>query len=210
MKVEHRSTPKFIWISYAGPEDCPVALTSGSHLLGFLGRRGLASCSSSSCDESQLTAARDGQLNLQRPRMVDLVVARMRVTNKKSLLEELARIAAPLAKLDRSSVFTALKERERIGCTGIGQGVALPHARFAELQRPVTVFARLSAPIEYEAIDGKRVDLVYLLLGPEIANDEHLKALACAARLLRDATVRQDLRHAADEEAIGAILARKA
>lgn len=142
--------------------------------------------------------------------MVDLVVARMRVTNKKSLLDELARISAPLANLDRSSVLAALKERERIGCTGIGQGVALPHARFAELRRPVTVFARLSAPIEYEAIDEKRVDLVYLLLGPEIASDEHLKALACAARLLRDPTVRQNLRHAADEEAISNILAGKA
>jgi PTS system nitrogen regulatory IIA component len=142
--------------------------------------------------------------------MVDLVVSRMRVTNKKSLLEELARISAPLANLDRTAVLAALKERERIGCTGIGQGVALPHARFAELQKPVTIFARLSSPIEYDAVDEKRVDLIYLLLGPEIANDEHLKALACAARLLRDPTARQALRHAADEEAISAIFAGNA
>ncbi len=141
--------------------------------------------------------------------MVDLVVAQMRVTNKKSLLEELARISAPLANLDRTSVLAALKERERIGCTGIGQGVALPHARFAELQKPVTNFARLSSPIEYDAVDQKRVDLIYLLLGPEIASDEHLKALACAARLLRDPTARQELRHATDEEAISIVLAGK-
>ena len=142
--------------------------------------------------------------------MVDLVVARMRVPNKKALLEELARISAPLANLDHKVVLAALKERERIGCTGIGQGVALPHARFAAVQKPVSIFVRLTAPIEYEAIDQRRVDLIYLLLGPEIASDEHLKALACAARLLRDPTARQELRHAADEAAISAILAGKA
>ena len=95
-------------------------------------------------------------------------------------------------------------------CRRLGQGVALPHARFAELQKPVTIFARLSSPIEYDAVDEKRVDLIYLLLGPEIANDEHLKALACAARLLRDPTARQALRHAADEKAISAIFAGNA
>ena len=140
--------------------------------------------------------------------MVDLVVPQMRVTNTKILLEELARISAPLANLQRSDVLVALKERERIGCTGIGHGVALPHARFAGLQKPVTVFVRLAAPIEYEAIDARRVDLVYLLLGPEIATNEHLKALACAARLLRNPTARHELRHAPDEAAISAILAR--
>jgi PTS system nitrogen regulatory IIA component len=209
-KTEHGCTLTIHMDFLCKTGDCRAVLISDSQLLNFSGRRGLTSVKSSSSDESQLAAARDGQLNLQRPRMVDLVVAQMRVPNKKLLLEELARLSAPLANLDRSSVLAALKERERIGCTGIGQGAALPHARFAELQRPVTVFARLSAPIEYEAIDEKRVDLIYLLLGPEIASDEHLKALACAARLLRDPTVRQDLRHAANEEAISAILAGKA
>lgn len=141
--------------------------------------------------------------------MVDLVVAQMRVGNKKALLEELARISAPLAKLERTVVLAALKERERIGCTGIGQGVALPHARFSGLHRPVALFARLASPIEYEAIDARRVDLIYLILAPEIASDEHLKALACAARLLRDPTARHELRHAADETAIRAVLAGK-
>jgi PTS system nitrogen regulatory IIA component len=140
-----------------------------------------------------------------RPCMVDLVLPRLRVGSKKALLEELARIAAPLAQLDRTRLLAALQERERIGCTGIGQGVALPHARFAEIRKPVTVFSRLASPIVFESIDGRRVDLVYLLLGPEIANDEHLKTLARAARLLRDATSRQDLRHAKDEAAIRAV-----
>ena len=138
--------------------------------------------------------------------MVDLILSRLRVNNKKALLEELARIAAPLAQLDRTQLLTALQERERMGCTGIGQGVALPHARFRGIEKPVTVFARLASPIEFDAIDGRRVDLVYLLLGPEMASDEHLKTLACAARVLRDPTARQELRHAADENVIRVVL----
>lgn len=123
----------------------------------------------------------------------------MRAGNKKTLLEELARIAAPLAGLDRAKLLAALQDRERMGCTGIGYGVALPHARFAAIGKPVTIFARLTSPIEFEAVDGRRVDLIYLLLGPETASEEHLKTLACAARILRDPTARQYLRHAADE-----------
>jgi nitrogen PTS system EIIA component len=140
--------------------------------------------------------------------MVDLVLPRMRVSNKKMLLEELARIAAPVAQLDRVQVLSALQERERIGCTGIGQGVALPHARFAAIANPITVFARLAAPIAYEAVDDRRVDLVYLLLGPEAASDAHLKVLACAARLFRDPNARQELRQAPDEAGLRAILSR--
>ena len=138
--------------------------------------------------------------------MVDLILPRLRAGNKKALLDELARIAVPLAQLDRAIVLAALQERERIGCTGIGQGVALPHARFPSIGKPVTIFARLAAPIEYDAVDGRRVDLVYFLLGPETASDEHLKTLACAARLFRDPTARQALRHATDEAGLRAIL----
>jgi PTS system nitrogen regulatory IIA component len=142
--------------------------------------------------------------------MVDLVLTRLRAGSKKTLLEELARIAAPMAQLERPQLLLALQERERIGCTGIGQGVALPHARFAGLTRPVTVFARLTAAIDYEAVDGRRVDLVYLVLGPEIANDNLLRILACAARTLRDQTARHALRQAGDEERIRQILSRNA
>jgi len=134
--------------------------------------------------------------------MLDLVLPRMRVGNKKTLLEDLARLAAPLSGLDPAKLLLALQERERIGCTGIGHGVALPHARFGSIEKPVTVFARLVVPIEYGAIDGRKVDLVYLLLGPEIANDEHLKTLASAARLLRSPTARQELRRAANGSSI--------
>jgi len=134
--------------------------------------------------------------------VIDLVLPRMRVGTKKALLEDLARIAAPLSGLDPAELLSGLRERERIGCTGIGYGVALPHARFGSIEKPITVFARLAAPIEYDAIDGRKVDLVYLLLGPEIANDDHLKALACAARVLRDPTARQELRYAADQGSI--------
>jgi len=142
--------------------------------------------------------------------MVDLVLPRLRVTSKKALLDELARIAAPLAQLDRAQLLSALQDRERLGCTGIGQGVAIPHARFAAIGRPITMFARLVTPIAFDAVDGRRVDLVYLLLGPEVASDAHLRTLACAARLLRDPTARHALRHAPDEEAIRVVLAGEA
>jgi PTS system nitrogen regulatory IIA component len=138
--------------------------------------------------------------------MVDLVLPRLRVSGKKALLSELARIAAPLAQLDIAQLFAALQERERLGCTGIGQGVALPHARFAAIARPVTVFARLAAPIKFEAVDGRWVDLVHLLIGPETASDTYLKILASASRLFRDPAARQKLHHAADEGAIRIIL----
>jgi PTS system nitrogen regulatory IIA component len=153
-----------------------------------------------------LQCALDSSHPANRSCMVDLVLPRLRVSSKNALLEELARIAAPLARLDRVKLLAALQNRERMGCTGIGQGVALPHARFPAIGKPVTIFARLASPIEFEAVDGRRVDLVYLLLGPEMASDEHLKTLACAARLLREPTARQALRHAADETAIRAIL----
>lgn len=138
--------------------------------------------------------------------MVDLVLPRLRVSNKKTLLVELSRIAAPLARLDKGQLLASLQNRERIGCTGIGQGVALPHARFSSISKPLTIFARLTSPIDYEAVDGRRVDLVYLLLGPEIASDEHLRILACAARLLRDQTNRQALRLASNESDIREVL----
>ena len=141
--------------------------------------------------------------------MVNLILPRLRVGNKKMLLEELSRIAAPMVQLDRRALLGVLLDREKIGCTGIGQGVALPHARFAAMSKPVAVFARLTSPIEYEAVDGRRVDLVYLLLGPKIANDELLKMLACAARTLRDQTARLELRQAEDEKAIRNILIRQ-
>lgn len=141
--------------------------------------------------------------------MVNLVLPRLRVGNKKKLLEELSRIAAPIAQLDRRALLGALLDREKIGCTGIGQGVALPHARFATIANPVAVFARLTSPIEYDAVDGRRVDLVYLLLGPAIASDELLKMLASAARMMRDQTARLDLRQAEDEKAIRNIFIRQ-
>ena len=148
------------------------------------------------------------QYNPNRQCMIDLVLPRMLVRNKKGLLEDLARVAGPLSGLDPAEIVTALHERERIGCTGIGHGVALPHARIAKIEKPITVFARLGTPIEYDAIDGKKIDLVYQLLGPEIASDQHLKALAFAARVLRDQTARHELRHAPDQSSIRDIFSR--
>jgi PTS system nitrogen regulatory IIA component len=124
------------------------------------------------------------------------------VGSKKALLSELAKTATSHLHLDSAALLEALQERERIGCTGIGHGVALPHARLAVIEKPFTIFARLAAPIEYDAVDDRRVDLVYLLLGREVASEDHLCILAHAARTLRNPTTRLALREAKDEEAI--------
>jgi PTS system nitrogen regulatory IIA component len=138
--------------------------------------------------------------------MLDLVLPRLRVGNKEALLSELAKKASPFLHLDSAKLLVTLQERERIGCTGIGHGVALPHARLAVIEKPFTIFARLAAPIEYDAVDDRRVDLVYLLLGPEVASEDHLCTLAHAARTLRNPTARLALREAKDEEEICKIL----
>lgn len=184
----------------------PLAFVKDVSLFGLPGRRSSAQLALDHIGSVSVQCALGSPHPANRSCMVDLVLPRVRVSGKKALLEELARIAAPLAQLDRAKLLAALQDRERMGCTGIGQGVALPHARFPAIGKPVTIFARLAFPIEFEAVDGRRVDLVYLLLGPETASDEHLKTLASAARLLREPTARQALRHAADEAAIRAIL----
>lgn len=197
---------ELIWIFYVARDERSATFPKDPSLPGFPSRRSSIGLQPGRNGGDHHPDVSEHPRKIHRPRMVDLVLPRMRVGNKKALLEELARIAAPLAQLDRAQVLSALQERERIGCTGIGQGVALPHARFPAIKDPITVFARLAAPIEYDAVDGRRVDLVYLLLGPEAASDAHLKVLACAARLLRDPNARQELRHAADETGIRAVL----
>lgn len=174
-------------------------------MFGFANRR-------AGRDNHRLDGAATGPvrpvLAVRRSCKADLVLPRLRVTGKKALLEELSQIAAPIAQMDHRILLTALQDRERIGCTGIGQGVALPHARFAAISRPVSAFARLASPIEYEAVDGRRVDLIYLLMSPETASDKHLTILARAARVLRDQAARLELRLAEDESAIRNIFAR--
>ncbi len=118
--------------------------------------------------------------------------------DKKTLLEELARRAAAAVDLDPALVHAELEKREELGSTGMGGGVAIPHARFHQLRKPFGMLVRLKKPIAFEAVDGKPVDTIALLLLPDAREGERLGALACIARKLRDPTVMTALRKARD------------
>ena len=113
------------------------------------------------------------------------VVIDVRASNKRLLLQELAAKAAASLGLDVDQVASYLLKREELGSTGIGRGVALPHARLSELRRPYGVLAKLKSPVEFDAIDGQAVDLVFVLLLPAAAEDGQMEALALVARTLR-------------------------
>jgi len=118
--------------------------------------------------------------------------------DKQKLLEELARRAAPRVDLDSVLVLAELEKREELGSTGMGGGVAVPHARFHQLRRPFGMLVRLKKPVEFDAVDGKPVDTIALLLLPDARQGEQLGALACIARKLRDPAVIAALRKARD------------
>ncbi len=130
------------------------------------------------------------------------VVANLKSKSKKQALEDLAALAAKITEVHERKIFDVLLERERLGTTGVGQGIAIPHGKLAELDTLHGHFARLAQPIDFEAIDERPVDLIFLLLAPESAGADHLKALARVSRLLRDATVCDKLRAANDSREI--------
>ena len=124
------------------------------------------------------------------------VIAMFRASGKARLLRELCERAARLTGLDGQAILRAVESREALGSTGVGQGVALPHARVPGLKNFFGLFAQLERPIAFEAIDERPVDLVFLLLIPQHAGDEHLAALACVSRLLRQRDIADALRAA--------------
>ena len=134
------------------------------------------------------------------------VVANLRVTSKKQALQELAKRAAELTGQPERAIFEVLIERERLGTTGVGNGIAIPHGKLADLERLYGLFARLETPIDFDAIDEQPVDLICVLLAPETAGADHLKALARVSRLLRDRAVCDKLRGTDSAEAIRALL----
>jgi len=138
------------------------------------------------------------------------VVANLKATTKKLLLQDLSARAAVLTGLPERMIFDVLLERERLGTTGVGQGIAIPHGKLAELDRLHGLFARLDQPIDFEAIDDQPVDLVFLLLAPEQAGADHLKALAKVSRLLRDKDMCEKLRGSEGPEAVYALLTESA
>ncbi|MDQ4136740.1 MAG: PTS IIA-like nitrogen regulatory protein PtsN [Pseudomonadota bacterium] len=136
----------------------------------------------------------------------EAVVPSLRASGKKQLLQELSAHAARLAGLDEREVFETLLHRERLGSTGIGDGIAIPHGKIPRLSRLFGLVARLERPVDFEALDGQPVEIVFLLLAPEGAGADHLKALARIARVLREPGVRDRIRAARDANAIYAVL----
>src|ERR1700674_4908187 len=137
----------------------------------------------------------------------DAVLPALKVNSKKQALQELAAKAAELTGQSERGIFEILLQREKLGSTGVGNGIAIPHGKLPKLNRLFGLFARLDRPIDFEALDGQPVDLVFLLLAPEGAGADHLKALARVARLLREADVVQKLRQSRDADALYAVLA---
>lgn len=129
------------------------------------------------------------------------------VTSKKRLFHELSELAQTVYGLPASEVLDALQERESLGPTGVGHGVALPHARLHGLDKVAGLFIRLDKPLDFDAVDRQPVDLVFALLAPKSTGVDHLKALALVSRTLRDADLRAKLRANDDPIALHAVLA---
>ena len=136
----------------------------------------------------------------------EAVLANLKPNSKKQLLQEMAAAAAPLVALDERLIFDTLLQRERLGSTGVGNGVAIPHGKLPGIDRIYGIFARLTKPVEFESMDDQPVDVVFMLLAPEGSGADHLKALSRIARLLRDQSMLAQLRSATDKDAIFTLL----
>jgi PTS system nitrogen regulatory IIA component len=135
------------------------------------------------------------------------IIPALKANGKKQALQEIAAKAAALIGQSDRAILEILLQREKLGSTGVGNGVAIPHGKLAKLDQVFGLFARLERPVDFEALDGQPVDLIFLLLAPEGAGADHLKALARVARLLRDPEVARKLRSSQDADALYAVLA---
>ena len=131
------------------------------------------------------------------------------VENRKQALTTLSAALAEQTKLDARDIFDAVMERERLGSTGVGEGVAIPHARIDGLEKPVGGLLRLDEGVDFEAIDERPCDLIFMLLAPKTAGADHLRALAQVSRVFRQSAVRDSLRAAHSEEDIRAVVCRE-
>lgn len=136
----------------------------------------------------------------------EAVLRSLKPKSKKQLLEELSARSARISGLPERDIFDVLWQREQLGSTGLGQGVAIPHGKLGGLKQIVGLFAQLSEPVEFDAVDGEPVDIVFLLLAPEGAGADHLKALARISRLLRERGSVEKLRASKDTAALYAVL----
>lgn len=134
------------------------------------------------------------------------VIANLRAGSKKNALQDLAKRAAEITGLHERAIFDVIMGRERLGTTGVGNGIAIPHGKLANMERLYGLFARLERAIDFDSIDDRPVDLIFLLLAPESAGADHLKALAQISRLLRDKNICEKLRGTDTPEALYALL----
>ena len=140
---------------------------------------------------------------MQKP---DAVHFHLKATSKKNLLQRLSETLAADTGQEARDIYDRLFEREKLGSTGMGGGIAIPHARLADLDRVYTVFATLDEPVDFEAIDEKPVDLIFALVAPLEAGADHLQALAAASRLLRSGEFCSRVRGASSQDAVTALL----
>ena len=140
---------------------------------------------------------------------VSAVMPTLKANSKKQLLQLLAEKAAAVTGLPEREVFDTILQRERLGSTGVGNGIAIPHGKLPGIDRITGIFARLESPIDFEALDDEPVDLVFLLLAPEGAGADHLKALSRIARVLRDPDTVTKIRGTKDAQAIHTFLAQE-
>ena len=136
----------------------------------------------------------------------DSIIPKLHATSKKQSLQELAKHATTMTGLNERLIFDVLLERERLGTTGVGNGIAIPHGKLSGIEQLYGMFARLETPIDFDSIDEQPVDLIFMLLAPENAGADHLKALARVSRLLRDQAMCEKLRGADQADALYALL----
>ncbi len=143
-------------------------------------------------------------------RLIEPGFARCRIqaSSKKDVLRQIADVAAPLLKISADTVYDALLHRERLGTTGLGQGIAIPHARLEGVSEMKGCLVTLRTAVDFDAVDGQPVDLFFALFAPEDAGSDHLNALVQASRLLRDMKMTQHLRAATDDKMLHAVATR--
>ena len=138
------------------------------------------------------------------------IVSNLKVTSKKQVLQELSKRIAKIIDCDERFIVDVLLEREKLGTTGVGDGIAIPHGKLGSLKKLHGFFARLERPVDFDSVDERPVDLIFLLLAPESAGSDHLKALARISRLLRDKSNCDKLRGSNNTEALYALLTESA
>ncbi len=145
-------------------------------------------------------------MNLESILSPEAVRAVGKPASKKRVLQDIAARAAAVYGIDAETAFSALQERESLGPTGVGDGIAIPHARIDGIDSVVGIFFKLEKPVDYDSVDRQPVDLIFALFAPDNSGIEHLKALACVSRLLRDRATRSKLRANDDDSTLYAIL----